>query len=398
MRWTAYFQEGWQNLLSAKLRSILALTGILVGTASVVAMISGGEMATNEALKQFKTLGTDLLAITISESSDKLFQNATQKSLSVEQAKAISDSDHSILEVAPYIQLYNPIQFNGHALDGAIVGVTESFARITHIEMAEGRFISDLDHYEPFCVIGDGLYQQIKQHTLMNPVGQQIQVGSAIFTIAGVAKYFPENSFVDGNVNNAVILPIEAAFLASQYAVINNIVLKLSENASSDRVEVHVENYLRHIFSGKQYAFRSAKELVKRMGKQNEIFTVFLGLIGGVSLLVGGIGVMNIMLVSVVERRREMGIRMAVGATRRDIRLLFLVEAVILAMAGGLLGVLLGIVIAYGVALYWHWEFTIFLWPPLVGFTVSVATGVFFGFYPAHQASRLNPVVALRAD
>lgn len=398
MRWTTHINEGLQNLFSAKLRSILALLGILVGTASVVAMMSGGELATNEALKQFKTLGTDLLSIAISAASEEHAQSGQENNLSLQQANGITSSDNHILAVAPYVQIYNPIQFEGHDINGGVMGVTESFAKIVHIKMAQGRFISDLDHYAPFCVIGEGVFQQIKSNTLVNPVGQQIQVGKNIFTIIGVMESWPENSFVYASIDNSVIVPIQTALILSQYAAINNIVVKLSENSSSDFVQAKIENYLNQTISGKKYFFRSAKELVKRMAKQSEILTVFLGLIGGVSLIVGGIGVMNIMLVSVVERRREIGIRLAVGAMQRDIRTLFLVEAIMLAVVGGLLGVIIGIIVAWVIALFWHWEFTLFLLPPFVGFSVSVATGVFFGFYPAHKASQLDPIQALRSE
>lgn len=395
MKWVTHVNEGLLNLFGAKLRSILAVLGILVGTASVVSMISCGELATNEALKQFKTLGTDLLAVSINDATE---DSASQNNLTLQQANGILNSDKNIVAVAPYTQLYSPIQFNGHAINGGMLGVTESFAAIGHIEMAMGRFISDLDHYAPFCVIGDDVYQQIKRFSLVNPLGQQIQIGKQFFTIIGVAKPWPENSFVYASVDHSVILPMQAALISSQYATINNIVVKLVENASSDRVKNNIEIYLQQTLTNKKYFFRSAKELVMRMAKQSQILTVFLGLLGGVSLLVGGIGVMNIMLVSVVERRREIGIRLAVGATRRDIRSLFLVEAIMLALVGGLLGVIIGIVIAYLAAWYWQWEFTLFLLPPLVGFSVSVATGIFFGFYPAHKASQLDPIVALRSE
>src|SRR5579872_5789935 len=385
MKWMAHAHEGLLNLFASKLRSILALLGILVGSASVVSMMLGGELATHEALKQFKTLGTDLLAVSINDASAQSEQN----NLSLQEANHILNSDKNIVAIAPYTQLYHPVQFNGHDINGGVLGVTESFADIFHTKIAMGRFISDLDRYESFCVIGNGIYQQIKRYTLADPVGQQIQIGKNILTIIGVLKPWPENSFVYASVDNSVILPIQASLMMSQYAVINNIVVKLTENASSDIVQNHIENYLQQILPTKKYFFRSAKELVTRMAKQSEILTVFLGLIGGVSLIVGGIGVMNIMLVSVVERRREIGIRLAVGATRQDIRLLFLTEAIMLAVVGGLSGVILGILIAFVISIFWHWEFILFLFPPLVGFFVSVATGVFFGFYPAHKASQL---------
>ena len=261
-----------------------------------------------------------------------------------------------------------------------------------------GRFISDLDGYASFCVIGDNIYQQIKSMTHQDPIGQQLQIGKNIFTIVGVAKPWQENSFVYASVDSAVILPIQVSFILSKYSLINNAIIQLTENAQADAIQGQVQHYLQQSLPNKKFYFRSAKELIASMAKQSEILTVFLGLIGGVSLIVGGIGVMNIMLVSIVERRREIGIRLAVGATPRDIRMLFLVEAIMLAVVGGVLGVLIGVTIAYAIALFWHWEFTFFALPPLIGFAVSAATGVFFGFYPAHKASQLDPIQALRSE
>jgi len=397
MKWTGHLHEGLLNLFSAKLRSILALLGILVGTASVVAMVSGGKLATHEALKQFKTLGTDLLAVSINDSPDQQ-SGAELSALSLSQANNILTVDKNVLVVAPYSQLFNSLQFNGHELNGGVLGITESFARIVHIDMAAGRFISDLDGYGLYCVIGDKIYQQIKTMTWRDPIGQQLQLGKNIFTIVGIAKPWPESSFVYANIDNAVMLPIMAASILSKYAVINNIVMRLDSHANSAIVQQHIENYLQQQLPNKKFYFRNAKELIAHMEKQSEIFTIFLGLIGGVSLIVGGMGVMNIMLVSVVERRREIGIRLAVGAARMDIRALFLMEALMLSLLGGFFGVLIGIAIAYFIALFSGWQFTLFLFPPLIGFTVSVVTGIFFGFYPAHKASLLDPIQALRSE
>lgn len=397
MKWTSHAREGLLNLFSAKLRSILALLGILVGTASVVAMVSGGELATNEALKQFKTLGTDLLAVTISDSSE-LQQDSTQTSISLEQANSIINADKNITSVAPYSQLYNAMQFEGHDLNGSVVGVTSSFAHIVHVILMKGRFISDLDRYAFYCVIGNGLYKQIQQLTVLDPIGQQIQVGKNIFTIIGVANPWPENNFVYANIDNSIMIPILTSMVISKYAMINNVVMLLNDNSPVAEIENHIQNTLHQLSPNKKLYFRSPKELIARMAKQNQILTIFLGLIGGVSLIVGGIGVMNIMLVSVVERRREIGIRLAVGATSADIRLLFLFEAVMLAVVGGVLGVFLGVSIAYVIAFFSKWQFTLFLLPPVIGFVISVATGIFFGFYPAHQASQWNPIDALRSE
>ena len=187
-----------------------------------------------------------------------------------------------------------------------------------------------------------------------------------------------------------------ATTLISKYANINNIIMQLTPNANLLQVEDNIKSAIGN--SNLQVGFRSAKQLIAKMRKQNDILTVFLGLIGSISLIVGGIGVMNIMLVSVIERKREIGIRLAVGAKRSDIGLLFLIEAIVLSLIGGGVGVMLGVVIAYVIAHIWHWEFTLFLLPPIVGFSVSVAVGIFFGFYPAVKASRLNPIEALRSE
>ncbi len=399
MKFIEHAKEGLINLYFSKLRSTLALLGVLVGTASVVAMVLGGELATSEALKQFKSLGTDLFAVSINNSSEEGHETAGKSAnLTLSQALEVSKADKNILRVAPYTQLFNQIFYEGNPINGIILGVTDSFADIVQIKMQAGRFVSIFDRYEFYCVIGHEVYEAIKKISSKEPLGQQLQIGKNIFVIVGVAENWPENGFVYANIDNSILVPILASTVLSKYAVISNIIMRLSQQAPIPTVQEHVLSYVNNLMSGKNLSFRSAKELIAKMEKQSNILTVFLGLIGSVSLIVGGIGVMNIMLVSVVERRREIGIRLAVGARRKDIGALFLMEAVMLSLVGGTLGVLLGILIAYIIAAIWHWQFTLFLWPPLAGFSVSVAVGIFFGFYPAYLASRLDPIEALRSD
>lgn len=400
MKLIDHAREGLANLFYSKLRSLLALLGVLVGTASVVAMVLGGQLATNEALKQFKSLGTDLLAVSINMSSDENGRSASgiSDSLTLPQALGLAKTDKQILNVAPYTQLFQPIYFNGNAINGIILGVTGEFADIVHIKMQTGRFVSVLDRYNYYCVIGHDIYESIKTVTGKNPIGQPIQIGKNIFVIVGVAKSWPENSFVYANIDNSILVPIMSSTALSKYATLSNIIMRLKPDSNIAQIESHVSDYVNSLLAGKQVMYRSAKELILKMRKQSDILTVFLGLIGSVSLLVGGIGVMNIMLVSVIERKREIGIRLAVGARRKDIAALFLLESIILSLIGGTMGVIIGILIAYIIAVFWHWQFMLFIWPPIAGFSVSVAVGIFFGFYPAFLASRMNPIDALRSE
>jgi putative ABC transport system permease protein len=375
------------------------LLGILVGTASVVAMVSGGQLATNEALKQFKLLGTDLLAITINNAdSEDHHASASSASLTLPQAEGIASADQAVLEVAPYTSLYDSASYNGHAVNATILGVTDSFARVVHLQIDRGRLISSFDHRQLFCVIGNKVYQDLKKVDNQDPLGKQLQVGKNFLTVVGVLKPWPENSFVYADMDASILVPIAATQTLSQYAMINNILLKLKPTSDIESSKIKITNYLNSQVSGKHLFFRSAEELVASMGKQSQILTIFLGLIGGISLLVGGIGVMNIMLVSVVERKREIGIRLAIGATQKDIRYLFLVEAILLSLVGGGLGVFCGMLITLMIALIWHWQFVFFIMPPIIGFSVSVFIGIFFGFYPAYKASKLNPIDALRSE
>lgn len=396
MKFLHHVKDGLINLRTAKLRSLLALLGILVGTGSVVAMVLGGQLATNEALKQFKVLGTDLLAVSITDSNENR-SDKREAQLSFKDSLNILKATPDIVDVAPYTQLFGPMNFEGHELSETVLGVTDSFARIVHVGY-DGRFISNLDGYAFFCVVGHDIAEKIQKLTFKNPLGQQIQIGKNIFTIIGVALPWQENSFVYANIDHVVMIPIQTAMALSQYSTINNMILRLTPDANIEKVEEAITHYIHVYLPNKHLFFRSAKELVARMSEQSQIFTIFLGLIGSISLIVGGIGIMNIMLVSVVLRRREIGIRLAVGAKPWDIRLLFLLEAVMLSLLGGILGIIIGILVAFFMAKMWHWEFLFFFTPPCIGFTVSVATGIFFGFYPAVLASNSDPIQALRSD
>lgn len=397
MKLYSHCQQALVNLMAAKLRSFLAVLGILVGTTAVVALISCGQLATEKALAQFKALGTDLLAVSVYQSEATGIRSSQEK-IPMEFWREFPQMLPAVLQIAPYATAYQPMSFQGKTLTGVIIGADESLARIIHIELVEGHFVSFVDTYEHFCVIGDSIARQIKEVSLENPMGKQLRIGQALYTIIGVAKPWKENGFFNEDINQAAIIPIAGMPLVSKDAKINNAVLLLKPDINIDEVILKIKGIITKQAPKFNVFIRSAKQIIASMQNQGQIFTLMLAVIGGISLLVGGIGVMNVMLVSVSERKKEIGIRKAVGAKNSEIQILFLAEAVMLSLLGGIFGVVIGLIFTWVVAYFSQWPFSIYLMPPVAGFAVSVFTGIFFGFYPARRAAALEPIVSLRSE
>jgi putative ABC transport system permease protein len=397
MTFKSLYQQSLINLSAAKLRSFLAVLGILVGTAAVVALISCGQLATEKALAQFKALGTDLLGISVFQKEQNHSQSGGNE-VPLDLWRQIPEQVPYILHAAPYATAYETMSFNGHILQGSIIGADESLARIIHIEMAEGHFVSFVDSFEHYCVIGDGLARQMQQVSFDSPLGKQIRIGKALYTIIGIAAPWKESGFFNEDINQSAIIPIAGLSLVNTSSKINNAIMLLKPDSPIDQVIAQITQIINSTAPKLTVFPRSAKQIIAGMESQGRIFTLLLAVIGSISLLVGGIGVMNVMLVSVSERKKEIGIRKAVGAKNSEIQALFLVESVVLSLVGGSLGVCLGLLFTAIVAYFSDWSFVIYFMPPLAGFVVSLITGVFFGFYPARRASKLEPVVSLRSD
>jgi putative ABC transport system permease protein len=392
-----HLRESLSNLLSAKLRSFLAILGVLVGTASVVALVSGGQLATEHALAQFKELGTDLLAVTLQDMSREQPKDADKEGES-ERIKNVVSHLKNVELSAPYAVDFSAIHYDGQQIRGSIVGATEALQTILKLKVSQGRFISDLDQKESYCVLGYSLYKKLVAMGMFEVLGQHILLGDHFFTVIGVLQKTPENMFFLVDVNNSIVVPAFAALSLNNYVTLNNIVFKLKADQDITQIKNSITEVFSDYFPQKKTFFRSPQEIINSMKKQNETFTLLLGFIGSIALIVGGIGVMNIMLVSVVERRREIGVRMAVGAKRRDIQLMFLTEAVVLTLFGGLMGVITGELVALMVAFISRGTFHLYILPLVVGFFVSALVGIFFGFYPARKASLLDPIETLRSE
>lgn len=396
MDFMSHIREAFFNLIASKLRSILAILGVLVGTGSVVALISSSQLATAHALQEFKTLGTNLLAVTI-ENEATASDEAKKNQLTLSMMPRVNAASREISESAPYTVLYQATRFSKNALQSQIMGVTANIASIVKINIDQGRFISDYDKNNYFCVIGANLAKQIRNFGV-DPMFQQLNVGGTYFTVIGTLKPWPTNFFLFVDINQAVLIPLATSYYLGKDVEISNVLFRLTPEPDLDLVQAELTARLNQLLPGKKVQTRSPSEIINIVAKQRATFTYLLAAIGGISLLVGGIGVMNIMLVSVVERRREIGVRMAIGARRIDILQMFLIESVFLTVFGGLIGILLGIGVSFALTIFSGWEFQMFYFPPILGFVVSVLVGILSGFYPAYRASRLDPIQTLQAE
>ncbi|MCH9769297.1 MAG: ABC transporter permease [Gammaproteobacteria bacterium] len=386
-----------KNLVSSKLRSILAILGVLVGTGSVVALISSSQLATAHALAQFKSLGTNLLMVNIEQNSSPGKQNAQAPHFTLSDVPTMQYEIPAIEKVAPYTSNYQAFGMIGINASGQVLGATEELADIGKIKVLQGRFVSFLDHYNLYCDIGIKLAAKMQQRG-EKILGNQIKIGSMVFTIVGVLKHWQPNLFFYADIDNGVVVPIEASYMLGKNVQINNLLLRLQPDAIVSATQAKVKALMQGLVPGTRIDIHNPDQIINAISAQRKTFTWMLAAIGGISLLVGGIGVMNIMLVSVIERRREIGIRMAVGARPIDILRMFLTEGVMLTIFGGIIGVLLGVLVSFSIAELSKWQFTLYLLPPLLGFAVSVLVGLISGFYPAYRASRLDPIQTLQSD
>ena len=387
--------EGLRSLSRAKLRSALALTGIVIGIGSVITMISIGEIARAASRAKFEALGTDIVAIGNVDGASV----APGRSILLADALLLADSVPSILEAAPRIELRDRFRYAGKELDrGTVHGVTKSFARLNRLELAQGRFISHLDRYRHFCVVGAGVAKAMRRAGATRVVGETVAMMGRLFTVTGVLREAVENYALPFQVkaDSSVFIPISTARRIRPDAGIDVIVARTDAGVHYSRVTRDVHEWFHARWKNLKLAVTSPIQLVEQQEAQMRIMTLLLAAIGSISLIVGGIGVMNVMLVSVTERRREIGIRRALGARRRDIRNQFLAESVILSAAGGMLGVLLGAVGTWVICQFTEWDFFVSMDATVSGLCVSSTIGIVFGFQPANQAARLDPIIALQ--
>lgn len=392
----ANLREAVRSLRSAKQRTVLALIGIVIGIGSVIAMVSVGTIAQHEALRQFKELGTDVVLIEKDYVADAAGgEGAPGFRLPVVQR--LAQQVPALLAVSPQTQGGGGDAFvQGKPIERAqLLGVGEDFVSLNKLQLAEGRGVSALDTHSRFVVVGHEIARQMAQHTGGNPLGRTLRMGDQLFTVMGTLAPASQGGLRRFDPNTAVLVHASTALRlpGTEIALVQ---ARVRPGVSNAQASAQVQAWFSRQPGGLTVRVSSPEDLIAQMEKQMQMFTLLLGAIGSISLVVGGVGVMNVMLVSVSERRKEIGIRRALGARRGDIRGQFLIESVILSLIGGLLGVVLGVGTAAVVCHFAQWQFLWSLSSVFLGVGVSTLVGVFFGFYPARQAAQLDPIIALR--
>ena len=403
--------QGWQTALIAlralrrnKMRSTLTALGIIIGVASVVAMVAVGNGAQARITKQVSSLGQNLLTVFAGSKKTGGVQSGlgSASTITLADAEAIAREVPDAAAVSPEVSTTAQAIANGRNWSTSVVGESQDYLKIRSWKMAAGSMFDERDvrGSAKVAVIGSKTANEL--FGPLNPIGQSVRIKNIPFTIIGLLE--SKGAGMGGmNQDDRIIIPYTTAMkriTGDKYLRSVNVQI-----ASADRMEIAQQQITallrqRHRISNGNDDFNifNQKEIADTVNSISTVITLLLGSVAGISLVVGGIGIMNIMLVSVTERTREIGIRIAVGAQPGDIRLQFLIEAVTLSLFGGLIGVLAGVGASRLVAIVADFNAIVSIGSILMAFGVSSVIGIFFGFYPAHKAAALNPIEALRYE
>ncbi|BAY34917.1 hypothetical protein NIES37_62170 [Tolypothrix tenuis PCC 7101] len=397
-------QMAGKTLLANKLRSALTMLGIVIGNASVIAMIGIGEGGQKYVSQQLESLGPNILFVIPGNQETQRISRDVPKTLVLEDAKAIATQVPTVANVTAELNSRQVVTYRNRNTDVNIIGTTPTFLTVRDFETAKGRFFTDIDmkRSNQVAVLGADLAQRLFGSA--NPVGQQLRIKNTSFQVIGVLTAKGSNLGV--NYDDAALVPIITTAnrligRTSPYGLELSYIVASAKNADSvDAAEFQITNLLRqrHKITGEDdFTIRSQKDALQTVGQITGALTIMLAAIAGISLFVGGIGIMNIMLVSVTERTQEIGLRKAIGATEQDILLQFMIEAVIVSAIGGLVGTGVGVSGILLVAALTPLQAGISPVAITMAVGISGGIGLFFGVVPARRAAKLDPIVALRS-
>jgi putative ABC transport system permease protein len=400
----------WQGILDNRMRSILTVLGIIIGIGAVIVLLAIGQGAKLETQKQIQSLGSNLIYIrpgSVSPSSISLGQGSAA-TLTYNDANAIREICPAVADVAAVYNSMFQVQHAGMNTSTSIVATEPSYCDIRNFHTIKGRFFTqaDCDSYARVCVLGDTVVENIFGED-EDPVGKSVLIRGEVFNVLGVMEHKGMSQFNDND--DQIFVPLTTGYNtlfgsnAATGRIVKSVLVEAKAEDEVSQAEFQITNVLRQRHKcmppvGDDFMIRTQVDIMQTAQSVTEVFTLLLGTTAGISLLVGGIGIMNIMLVSVTERTREIGIRKAIGARYHQIMAQFIIEAMVLSLAGGIIGIAVGLLGAALVGNLAKWTTEVTPESVILSFFVSIAIGLFFGIYPARQAARLDPITALRAE
>ncbi len=402
MRFINVIKVALRALRRSAMRSVLTALGIIIGVAAVIAMVSIGNGAKSQVESSIASLGQNIISVFPGSSNSGGMRGGwgSASTLTSEEALAIREEVAGVVAVSPQMRDRAQVLANGLNWNTTVAGEDVSFLDIRLWKIAEGEMFSEgeVQAAAKVCVIGQTVVDKLFPDS--DPVGQSLRIRNLPFKVVGVlaAKGF---NFFGSDQDDTVVVPYTSHIKRiARRPNLNSILIQAQSPEMMARIQQDVTDLLQQRRSGRELDFtvRNQKELAEAATATTKTMTVLLGAIAGVSLIVGGIGIMNIMLVSVTERTREIGIRLAVGAHGRDVLTQFLVEAIILSLMGGTLGILLGVGSSQLVSRLNGWPVLVSTSAVVGAVAFSALIGIFFGFYPARKAAQLDPIEALRYE
>ncbi len=413
MNYRESFVIGLEGIRSHLLRSFLTMLGIIFGVAAVIAMLSIGEGAKLQALEQIQLMGMNNIIIQdvpVTDAATGGGRTNSSAGLTWADARSSEELNPLIGITVPEREFQSDVRYRTELVEKAtVIGTTPEYGEVMNYTPREGFFFNYLDIEESrrVCTIGSGMKRKL--FYFRDPIGQQIKIGGQWFTVVGVmedkvvSSAGKKTDFVVRDLNMDVYIPISTSLKRFPQKQFESEITRftaqvIDPNRIQEAAKITQNTMARRHNQVADFNITIPEALLRQSQQTQRIFNIVMGAIAGISLLVGGIGIMNIMLATVLERTREIGIRRAVGATRQDILGQFLLEAVVLSFTGGLIGIVLGFGMTKVIAIYAQWR-TMVAWHSIaLSFFVSVAVGILFGYYPARRAAMKEPIESLRYE